>query len=353
MAKQTIDNDSQFEAIRADIEAGIFAPVYLLFGKEHYYIDQVCNLLMQKVIPEHERDFGQIVVYGLDTNAQSIVSAARQYPMMASRQLIVVKEAQMMDKVEDIGSYFANIMPSTVLVICYKTPNNGSSTKNIDKRSKFYKEAGKVGVVMETAPIQDYKMAQWIERFVPTRGYSIEPAAAALMAEHCGTDIGKVALEIDKLGKILSSSGEKKITVKAVEENVGMSRDFSAFELTKALSFKDAAKAYKITTFFAQASKRFPIQLTMAALTSHFLRLMKYHAGVQDKMNSAALAQLIGVNPYFMREYETAARNYPVKKTMKVISLLREYDHRSKSNLRGNADDGELLKELVSMILNA
>ncbi len=342
----------QFNQIKQDILNGDIKPFYLLFGKEHYYIDELCNLLMENVLPPEERDFGQILLYGADTTASQVVSAARQFPMMISRQLVVVKEAQMLKKVEDIGVYFQGIMPTTVLVICYKTPNDPTkSSKNIDKRTSFYKDAQKVGVVFESNQVPDYKIPKWIEEYVPTKGLKISPDAAALLAESAGIDIQKIVLEIDKLVKALPE-GSKTITAKDVEDNVGMSRDYSVFELTKALSVKDMLKCYKIVHFFGESEKRFPIQLTLAALSSHFLKILRFHALLSAGVPKNEILAQLGINPYFGREYDDAVRNYSMKRTMAVIAIIKEFDYRSKSNARGNASDGELLQELVSRILN-
>ena len=351
MAKTTTDTVQEFKALRDAILGGDIQPFYLLFGKEHYYIDELCRLLMEQAVPPEERDFGQIVYYGADVTANQVVSTARQFPMMVSRQLVVVKEAQMMKKVEDIGIYFEGIMPTTVLVICYKTNNDpAKSGKNIDKRSTFYKQAKKAGVVFESEPIPDYRISRWIDAYLAERGKRIAPDASALLAESTGTDLQKITLAIDKLCKLLPED-RRQITAQDIEENVGMSRDYSVFELSKALSLKDAAKAFRIVHFFGEAPKRFPIQMTLAALSSHFIRLLRYHALLQAGKERSEILSQLGINPYFAGEYDRAVRNYPARKTMRVISILKDYDQRSKSNARGEASDGDLLKELTAKIL--
>lgn len=353
MARSATDTVQQFAAIEADILAGRFSPFYLLFGKEHFYIDRLCSLLMDKALPPEERDFGQLVFYGADADPAQVVSAARQYPMMVSRQIVVVKEAQMMKKIDRLADYYSSVVPTTILVVCYKTPNESGSTKNIDKRTKFYKDASKVGVVFESNPVQEGRIPLWIENYVRSKGMEITPDASMMLTEACGTDLSKIALEVDKLSGLLGDSQKKRLTAETIEQNVGISREYSVFELTKALSAKDVAACYKIAVFFGQSPKRFPIQLVMGALSSHFLKIMRYHAAVADRAPRTEIASAVGINPYFLGEYETAARNYPLKRCMKVIAILREYDYRSKSNARGEADDGELLLELVSRILNS
>lgn len=351
MAKVSTDTVQEFKALREEILRGDIKPFYLLFGKEHYYIDELARLLQEQVVPPGERDFGQLVYYGADVTANQVVSAARQFPMMTARQIVMVKEAQMMKKVEDIALYFEGIQPTTVLVVCYKTNNDpAKSGRNIDKRSTFYKQAKKYGIVFESNPIPDYRIARWIDGYVSELGLRIAPDAAALLAESAGSDLQKLALSIDKLRKSLPED-RKDIGLQDIEENVGVSRDYSAFELTKALSLKDPVKAFRIVRFFADSPKRFPIQMTMAALSGHFIRLLRYHALLLNGIPRNELLAQLGINPYFASEYETAVRNYPVKKVMQIISLLKEYDQRSKSNTRGEATDGDLLQELTAKIL--
>ncbi len=351
MAKQSVDTTAKFRALREEILAGELKPFYLLFGKEHYYIDELCRLIMEKALPPEERDFGQIVYFGSDVKAAQVVATARQFPMMVSRQLVVVKEAQLMDGLEDISIYLDAMMPTTILVICFKTNNDPTRKgKSVDKRTSFYKKACSAGVVFESEQLPDYKMARWIEEYFPTRGLKISPDAAALLAEYAGVDIAKIVMETDKLLKVLPPDTPL-VTSADIAANVGMSRDYSAFELTKALSLKDIPKCYRIVHFFAESEKRYPLVMIMAALSSHFLRILRYHALQQAGVPRSEILSQLGINPYFGAEYDQAVRNYPLRKTMKVISLLREYDRRSKSNARGSASDGDLLGELISKIL--
>ncbi len=352
MVKTVKDTAQEFKKIKAAIEAGDIAPVYLLHGKEHYYIDELCNLLMEKVIPPQERDFGQLVFYGADTPAVRVVEAARQFPMMISKQLVVVKEAQMMDRIENLTLYFDAIMPSTVLVICFKTVNDPTkSAKGLDKRTSFYKKACEVGVVFESEQVPDYRMPATIEAFVADRGLEISPDAAGLLAEYAGVNLQKIAVELDKLMKILPA-GTKSLSIREIEANVGMSREYSVFELTRALSLKDSAKCFRIVHFYAQSPKRYPLVVTLSALSSHFIKLLNLAALIQSGMPQSQAMASMGINAFFSREYTTALRNYPMPRLMKVISLLREYDIISKSNGRGSAQDGDLLIETVSRILS-
>lgn len=337
--------------LEAEIRSGDIKPFYLLFGKEHYYIDRICNLLMASVLPEGERDFGQMVYYGADTTPEEIVSHARQFPMMVSRQLIVVKEAQAMKNIEKIESYFDHLMPTTVLVICYKTPTDPTSSKNIDKRTKFYKRASEVGVALECEQVKEWKIIGWIEDFIRSEHLQLEEGGAEMLYEACGVDLAKIALAVDKLRKNLGDG--TRITCAMIEESVGISREYSAFELAAALCEKSAPKAYKIALYFGENSKRYPIQMVVASLASQYLKLLRYHACIAERMGEAETAATIGLNPFIMkRDYTRYARNYPLKSCMKAVSIIKEFDYRGKSNARGEASDADLLSELVSRLLS-
>jgi len=308
MAKQIQDTAQEFRMLKQRIIQGDIKPVYLLFGKEHYYIEEICSLLMEKIVPMEEKDFGQMVYYGSEVGTNTIISAARQFPMMVSRQLVVVKEAQMLSrergKVEDLEVYFDAVMPSTVLVICYKTVNDPSqSAKNIDKRSSFYKKALQVGEVFESNQAPDYKMQQVIESFVAEKGLTIEPVAAKLLAEYAGVDLQKIDVEITKLMKLLPE-GSKEISVNDIEKNVGISRDYSTFELTKALSEKNVGAAFRVSSFFAASPKRYPFQKTEALLAAHFFKILRMEALLASGVPRNEMLSIVGVNPYFSREYD-------------------------------------------------
>lgn len=345
MAVKFTELESQCRQIINDVKNGNFAPVYLLMGTEPYYPDLVCDEIMKFALTDSERDFNQTVFYGLDTDAGTVASECRSYPMMAERRLVVVKEAQSMKTLEDLATYASDPMESTVLVILM----HGASA---DKRRALYKNVQKKGVVLVSDALRDYEMPQWITSFYKSRGLDIEPAAAALLAEYAGTDMSRIMLETEKMQKNLPE-GTVRVNAADIEKNVGISRQFSIFELTKALSYMKAEKALKIAAYIGNGPK-FMLLLATAPLYTHFYRILKYEAALlkNPAMSKADRAKLLGVNPYFMEEYDVAVRNYPIRRCMKVISLLEEYDFKGKGGGSGEASQGDLLMELVSKILN-
>ncbi len=346
MAKGFADTDSLCRDLVNDARNGVFKPVYLLMGDEPYYVDMVCDAILEYCLDESERDFNQTICYGADVNADAVVTAARRYPMFAERQLVVVKEAQMMKGLEELAVYCQQPLESTVLVIAM----HGASA---DKRKSLYKSVSKMGAVVDSQALRDYEMPKWISMFYQTKGLRIAPDAAALLAEHAGTDLNKIAIETEKMLKNLPEAVAE-VSAADIEKNVGISRQFSIFELTKELSMKNSAKALRIAAYLG-ASAKFAMPMAVSALYTHFYRILKYNAllMLNPRPGNDQKAKILGVNPYFFSEYDAAVRNYPLKKSMAVISLLKEYDYKGKGGDSGEATASELMVELTAKILNS
>lgn len=345
MAKGFTDTDALCRQIVSDARSGVFSPVYLLMGDEPYYVDMVCNAILEHCLDESERDFNQTICYGADVDADAVITAARRYPMFAERQLVVVKEAQMMKSLDDLSVYCQNPLESTVLVIAM----HGASA---DKRKSLYKTVSKMGTVVDSLALRDYEMPKWISMFYNNKGMNIAPDAAALLAEHAGTDLNKIAIETEKMLKNLPE-GTVNVSVADIEKNVGISRQFSIFELTKELSFRNAAKALRIASYIGSSAK-FAMPMAVSALYTHFNRILKYSALLMKtpRPTNEQKSRILGVNPFFFSEYDTAVRNYPLNKCMSVISLLKEYDYKGKGGDVGEATPAELMVELTAKILN-
>ena len=345
MAKGFQDTDALCREIVSDAKNGVFKPVYLLMGDEPYYVDMVCDAIMEYCLDESEKDFNQTVCYGADVNADSVITAARRYPMFADRQLVVVKEAQMMKSLEDLAVYCQKPLESTVLVIAM----HGASA---DKRKSLYKSVSKIGVVVDSQALRDYDMPRWISMFYQSKGLKIAPDAAALLAEHAGTDLNKIAIETEKMLKNLPE-GTVEVSAADIEKNVGISRQFSIFELTKELSYKNSSKALRIAAYIGSSAK-FAMPMAVSALYTHFYRILKYGALLSKNPYPAndQKTKILAVNPFFFSEYDTAVKNYPLKKCMAVVALLKEYDYKGKGGDVGEASAAELMVELTAKILN-
>ena len=325
-----------------DIKAGNIKPIYFLMGEEPYYIDKLSDYIEGNILSEDEKGFNQTVMYGRDVSVEDIVSTAKRYPMMAERQVVIVKEAQDLIKTIDrLESYAENPMPSTVLVFCYKY-------KTLDKRKKVTKLLAKSGVVYESKKLYENQVGDWIKRVLSGKKYAIEPKAAAMLVEFLGTDLSKINNELEKLQIILPKGST--ISPKDIEENIGFSKDFNVFELRKAIGERNQLKAYTIAENFANNPKDNPMVVTTSLVFGFFVQLLKYH-GLKDK-NPKNVAAVLGVNPFFLKEYDVAIRNYPMRKVSQIVASLREIDVKSKgvgANALSNAD---LLKEMLYHIFN-
>lgn len=346
MAKTSVNIAQQCKEIIDSVKAGRFAPVYLLMGDEPYYPELVCQAIIDNCLQDFEKDFNETICYGPDVSASQIVTTARRFPMMAERQLVVVKEAQQMKGLEELAVYCAEPLESTVLVLLMHKAS-------ADKRKSLYKSVQKAGVVVDSPAIRDYEISNWISSYYSSRGLRIEPQAAALLGESAGTDLSVIAAETEKLLRNLPE-GCTEVRVEDVEKNVGISRQYSIFELTRELSLKNAAKALKIATHIGTAAK-FAMPMAVSALYTHFYRLLKYEAALakDPRMGQQERAAVLGVNPFFLREYDAAVRNYPVPSAMKVIAMLCEFDYLGKGGDGAATTPDQLLVELTAKILNA
>lgn len=331
-----------YEEIIADLRNRIYKPVYFLAGEESYYIDLITNYIEEKVLPEEEKAFNQMILYGEDTTMPAIIETARRFPMMSNHQVIIVKEAQSLKKIDDLAFYIEKPLPSTILVFNYKY-------KVLDKRTKLYKLIDSNAVYFESGKLRDYQVPAWIERYLMLKGIKAEPNASAMLTEFLGTDLHKIVNELDKL-LISLPPGKAVITNELIEKNIGISKDYNNFELQKAVGEKNILKANMIVRYFADNPKDNPINMTIASLFSYFTKVLTYHSLTDKSKNN--VASLLKINPFFVKDYETAASKYNINKTIEIVGLLRTYDMKSKGFGDLSSTHGDLLKELLYKILH-
>ncbi|MDR1680856.1 MAG: DNA polymerase III subunit delta [Prevotellaceae bacterium] len=347
MAKKFTETITDYKRITGDLQRRIYKPVYLLMGEEPYYIDQISQYIAEHVLTETERGFDRQILYGMDITTPQLIDTARRYPMVANHQVVIVREAQDMKKIELLEAYVRKPLASTILVLCYKG-------KTVDRRTSFYKLTAAAGEVFETAKLYDNDVEGWIINYLKEKNCIIDPKANNMLMEYVGHDLSKIIREIDKLFTLLPE-GSKHITAEHIEKNIGISKDYNTFELNAAIFRRDVVKANRILNHFAQNPTGDPMILTINALFLEFSRVLKLHflrysnpGNVQDRDAAAVL----GTKPYFLKDYRSAAQNYSFSKTLEVISLLRDYDMRSKGFGNGAATHGDLLRELVFRIMH-
>jgi len=330
-----------FEQIIDNIKRKIYHPVYLLHGEEPYFIDAITGLIEESVLTDAEKEFNQTVVYGRETDPGAIIDMARSFPMMANYQVVIVREAQDIEKIENLQPYVEKPQPSTILVIAHKY-------RKIDQRKSFAKSVENAGVLFESARIYEYKVPGWINEQIVEKGYSIKPEACQLLAEYLGNDLGRISNELEKL--LINLPAGSAIDAALIERNIGISKDYNIFELQNALGVKDVAKANRIINYFAANTKQNPMIVVLTVLFGFFMKLMIYHQ-LKDKSKNNA-ASVLSVNPFFVKDYALAARNYSFRRLRAIIGLLREYDLRLKGMNNGLTEESELLRELVYKILH-
>ncbi len=335
---------STFENISSDLKKRSFAPVYFFCGEEEYFIDALTDLVEASVLNDMEKAFNQTIAYGKDLNARQIIETCGRLPMMAERQLVIVKEAQTLSLKEDEEQlylrYIRNPVKSTVLVFAWK---HGKP----DGRKSFGKEIAKSAVYFESKPLFENQVAPWIKGWLSMRKYNIEEDAAELLVEFTGSDLSKVTNELEKL--ILNKQKGSAINVEDIEKGVGVSKEFSVFELSNALGAKNKTKAFQIVNYFGSNPKSGPLVLVLGTMYGYFMKLYlaQQHKSASDK----DLASVLKINPFFLKDYKPAIRNFNEKQLEQIFYLLEEYDLRSKGVNNHNVKENELLREMVARIL--
>ena len=323
-----------------DIKNKNLKNVYLITGDENYSIDKISDCFEHNVVEEDFIDFDQTILYGRDVTMESVITAARRFPMMSPYQLILVKEAQDIKNWNSLSAYLEHPQPQTVLVFCYRH-------KSMDKRTQAYKSIAKHGIVFESKKMYDDKVPSWIMSYAEENGYTISHRGAAIIAESIGNDLSKIVNELSKVF-IIQPKGSQ-ITENIIEENIGISKDYNVFELQNSIGRKDVLRCNKIINHFAANPKDNPIQAILPNLYGYFIKVMIYHQ-LDDKSKAASI---LGVNPYFVKDYQVAASNYSLQKLASIIGYLKDADLKSKGlGNTGTITEGELLKELIFKILH-
>ena len=335
------------DSVLKDLKANKYAPVYFLQGDEPYYIDLISDYIEKNCIAEHEKSFNQTVLYGKETNVNTVLQNAKKFPMMAERQVVIVKEAQELPDLNKeagekfLNAYIQNPLPSTVLVFCHKY-------KTLDGRKSLGKNMDKFSILVTTKKMYDNQLPEWVAKFFVEKGLKITPKATQLLAENIGNDLSRLANEIEKL--LINLKDKKEVDESLVEKYVGISKDYNVFELQKALTSRDVVKANRIINYFEANPKSNPIIPTLAVLFGFFSKILLVH-GCDDK-SDGSIAKTLGVNPFFAKDYSAAARAFPVQKTINIIHALHEADLRSKGVIGNSMEDGQIMKELIFQILH-
>lgn len=332
----------EFQTILQNIKKKIIHPIYLLQGEEPYFVDIISDYIEDNLLTEADKGFNQTVFYGKDTAVSTVAESARRYPMMAERQVIIVKEAQTLEKIEELFKYAENPNPTTVLVLAHKY-------KNLDSRTKLAKAIKKNGLIFTSGKVRDYQLPTWIENFLKEKGFTISPQATQILVAYLGTNLGKVVNELNKL--MIASKGGKKITADDIEKNIGVSKDYNLFELQDALGERNVLKANQIVQYFGANEKQNPVQRTIATLFTYFSNIFAVHF-IPDK-SDFNVSKKLGMHPFVAKKCVAASRKYSATKLYEIIGILREYDMKSKgfdtSTLVSSLD---LQKEMIFKILH-
>lgn len=323
------------EALK-NLKAKKFEPLYFFHGEESFFIDELVKEIEQNALDEAQKSFNQTIIYGKDvaTEPGKIIDNAMRLPMMAEKQVVIVKEAQNIKNWDAIGKYASKPTQSTILVFAHKN-------KKLDGRSAFAKDLKKTAVVVESNPFRDYQVPDWVNEYVQAQGFKIDPKSAQLLTDFLGTDLSKISNELEKLFLVMD---QKTITPEEIEENIGISKDYNVFELQNALMEKNVSKVFRIMDYFKQNPKAGNIVFVTAMLYSLYSKL--YTLNQIGNATDKDKARLAKIPPFFLKDYLKALKNYTPQAIRRNIHLLKEYDMRGKGLNNVNTSSGELLKEL-------
>lgn len=334
------------EVSYADLKKAIknkkFAPVYFLHGEEAFFIDEITDLIAAYSLTESEKDFNFTLLYGKDTGIDDVKSIANKYPMMADRQVVIVREAQDLKKLDQLTPYIENPVTSTVLVLCYKH-------KKVDKRTRFYKALKTNAQLFQAKPVSEQKLPQWIETYLHEQQHAIQPKAAYLLTEYLGSDLQKVTNELDKL--LLDDHVGKEITIADIEKNVGISKDYNIFELQNALGRKDVVTTTKIVNYYRANPKANPLPMLTASLFSYFSKLFSL-IHKEDKTSNQEIAKAVGIPSFVLDEHIKAAQRYQ-NRFDDVFEILHEYDLRARGVQDAGTPEPELMREMLYRLIHA
>ena len=331
-----------YSQIITDLKNKIYSPVYFFEGEEPFFMDRISDFILANVLTEDEKGFNQTILYGKDLSLDSIMTAAKRFPMMAERQVVVIREAQNIKNIEDLAPYVEKPMRSTILVFNYKY-------KTIDKRKKLYKALQKNGVYLESKPLYENQVPAWISKYLKEKNLGIDPRAAQMITDFVGSDLQRIVNELEKV--TISIVPGTSIMPEDIEKNIGISKEFNTFELQNALGNKDILKSNRIINYFIDNEKLHPLTVIIGMLVTYFRKLLIYHS-IENKSDRTIVSQKLGVNPFFINDYANAARNYSLDRAVLIISMMREYDLRSKGARGGSTANSDLLRELVFRILH-
>ncbi len=332
----------EFETILRNLAKKEYRPIYLLHGEEPYFIDKISGYIEKNVLTEEEKSFNQTIFYGKDSDPRIIADTAYKYPMMSGKQVVIIKEAQTLKEIEILRNYASKPMPSTILVICYKY-------KTLNQKTKLFKAIKENGEILTANKLYENQIPFWIEKYLKQYNYTITPQAAQILTDYLGTELSKISNELDKL--LIAVKDTTHITPVHIEKNIGLSKDFNLLELQDALATKNIFRANRIIKYFGSNPQLHPIQATTSTLFGFFSKMLAIRF-LRDKSEKGVL-KAIGGHPFYLKKIMAASKNYSTEKLLEIISILREYDLKSKGiGVSTMVDTAELQKEMIYKILH-
>lgn len=332
---------SDLSSIKEQLDKGRFLPVYLLHGEEPYFMEELLEYIQQKVLNPGQEAFDLTVFYGKDAKPEQVKDAFLRFPLLGQYHLVVVKEAQLLDKIEDLAPYIHSEIQSSILVLEHKY-------KKLDARKTLYKKILASGCIFESKPLYDHQVESWIKTHIEQRGLKATPEVIQLIGDHLGNDLSKIHQELEKLN--LNIQKGDNITIEHVQTYIGINKEYNYFEFQKYLAQRNIPKTLAIGQYFIDNEKSYPLVQLIIMISSFFSKVYKTHA-LLGRTDKEIMSHLGLSSPYFVKEYRLAASKYDRMKVESILLMLRKADQKSKGFGAISLNNSNLFKEILFGIL--
>lgn len=319
-----------------------FKSLYWLEGEEPYFLDTLANYAEKNIIAEDAKAFDEDILFGAELNLDALLLQCRRLPVYGERRLILIKEAQAFKDAEKFCQKFKPMSNKVVIIAICKG-------KRMENKTKEKKQIQAIGVYYFAKKIYESQLPNWIIQYLQERKLTISPDAIQLLMEAVGLELNRLDNELQKLALNLKEGA--KIDADMVSKYVGISREYSLFELQNAFNRRNVKTLLQIMQYMTENPKNSPFILFVTNMHSYFLKLLLCKE-LATKLPQAELAQSIGVHPFFLKDYQQGINNYTTQSLEEAIQILTEYHLRylGIANYK-SPGDAILFKECLTKIM--
>ncbi len=296
-----------------------FAPVYLIHGEEDFLIDEMVQDFISTAVDDSAKSFNLDIIYGNEVEAKDVIALASAYPMMSERRVVVVHDADKIGRFDQIESYVEKPSITTSLLLV---------ADKVDMRRKPYTTLKTNAEVVESKPLYDNKIPEWIVARAEKVKKKISLESARLLQAYVGNSLRDLHNELEKL--CIAFPQKNTIDTEDISSVVGISKAFNIFELTKSIGNRDIRHAVEIVDRMLTSGEQATMMIVM--ITRHFTTLWKLAELRSKNISERDMASAVGVHPFFLKEYLTQLSQYSVGRIERNYSALVHADEKIKTS---------------------